>query len=160
MLTDVRCLRLAISMLSCGTLWDTLHSVVPMNTLRTVLLIVIAFISVVTPSRSEAASAAQINADANATLHSFVEQIGGARELAHKAVGVLTFPSVVKAGFGFGGEYGEGILLIRGRPSGYYNLVSGSFGFQIGVQAIRDHHVHDQRRRVGSDCDFGRGWID
>jgi lipid-binding SYLF domain-containing protein len=95
---------------------------------------VTAFTSVVTPSRSEAASAAQINADANATLHSFVEQIGGARELTHKAVGVLIFPSVVKAGFGFGGEYGEGILLIRGRPSGYYNLVSGSFGFQIGVQ--------------------------
>jgi lipid-binding SYLF domain-containing protein len=105
-----------------------------MNTLRAVLLIVTAFTSVVTPSRSEAASAAQINADANATLHSFVEQIGGARELTHKAVGVLIFPSVVKAGFGFGGEYGEGILLIRGRPSGYYNLVSGSFGFQIGVQ--------------------------
>jgi len=102
--------------------------------LRVVLLIVTVFTSVVTPSRSEAASAAQINADANATLHSFVEQIGGARELADKAVGVLIFPSVVKAGFGFGGEYGEGILLIRGRPSGYYNLVSGSFGFQIGVQ--------------------------
>lgn len=105
-----------------------------MNTLRAVLLIVTVFTSVVTPSRSEAASAAQINADANATLHSFVEQIGDARELAHKAVGVLIFPSVVKAGFGFGGEYGEGILLIRGRPSGYYNLVSGSFGFQLGVQ--------------------------
>ena len=120
-------------MLSC-VLWDTLHSIAPMNTLRAVLLIVTAFTSVVTPSRSEAASAAQINADANATLHSFVEQIGGARELTHKAVGVLIFPSVVKAGFGFGGEYGEGILLIRGRPSGYYNLVSGSFGFQIGVQ--------------------------
>jgi lipid-binding SYLF domain-containing protein len=86
------------------------------------------------PSRSEAASAAEINAGANATLHSFVRQIGGARELAHKAVGVLIFPSVVKAGFGFGGEYGEGVLLIHGRPSGYYNLISGSFGFQIGVQ--------------------------
>jgi lipid-binding SYLF domain-containing protein len=86
------------------------------------------------PSRSEAASAAEINAEADATLHSFVRQIGGARELAHKAVGVLIFPSVVKAGFGFGGEYGEGVLLIHGRPSGYYNLISGSFGFQIGVQ--------------------------
>jgi lipid-binding SYLF domain-containing protein len=105
-----------------------------MNTARAVLLIATTFIGMVTSCRSEAASAAQINADANATLHSFVEQIGGARELAHKAVGVLIFPSVVKAGFGFGGEYGEGILLIRGRPSGYYNLVSGSFGFQLGVQ--------------------------
>jgi lipid-binding SYLF domain-containing protein len=98
------------------------------------LLIATAFIGMVTASRSEAASAAEINAEADATLHSFVRQIGGARELAHKAVGVLIFPSVVKAGFGFGGEYGEGVLLIHGRPSGYYNLISGSFGFQIGVQ--------------------------
>jgi len=46
----------------------------------------------------------------------------------------LVFPSVVKAGIGFGGEYGEGLLIIRGRPGGYYNLVSASFGFQLGVQ--------------------------
>ena len=44
------------------------------------------------------------------------------------------FPSVVKAGIGLGGEYGEGLLIIRGRPGGYYNIVSGSFGFQLGVQ--------------------------
>jgi len=47
---------------------------------------------------------------------------------------VLVFPSVVKAGIGLGGEYGEGLLIIHGRPGGYYNLVSGSFGFQPGVQ--------------------------
>jgi lipid-binding SYLF domain-containing protein len=106
-----------------------------MNAVRALSLIVIAITATcAVPSRSEAASAAEINAEADATLHSFVRQIGGARELAHKAVGVLIFPSVVKAGFGFGGEYGEGVLLIHGRPSGYYNLISGSFGFQIGVQ--------------------------
>ena len=52
----------------------------------------------------------------------------------NKAAGILVFPSVVKAGFGFGGEYGEGLLLIHGRPAGYYNLISASFGFQLGVQ--------------------------
>ena len=26
------------------------------------------------------------------------------------------------------------LLIIRGRPGGYYNIVSGSFGFQLGVQ--------------------------
>jgi lipid-binding SYLF domain-containing protein len=36
---------------------------------------------------------------------------------------------------GFGGEYGEGALLIRGRSAGYHNLISASFGFQLGVQA-------------------------
>ena len=66
------------------------------------------------------------------------------------------FPSVVKAGFGFGGEYGEGILLIHGRPSGYYNLISGSFGFQIGVQErsviimfMTNEALADFNRRAG-----------
>jgi len=85
------------------------------------------------PNRAEA-TAAQINADANNALHSFVNQIGGARELANKAAGVLVFPSIVKAGFGFGGEYGEGVMIIHGQPAGYYNIVSASFGFQLGVQ--------------------------
>ena len=44
------------------------------------------------------------------------------------------FPSVIKAGIGFGGEYGEGILLNQQRVVGYYNLISASFGFQLGVQ--------------------------
>jgi lipid-binding SYLF domain-containing protein len=85
------------------------------------------------PNRAEA-TAAQINADANNALHSFVNQIGGAKELANKAAGVLVFPSIVKAGFGFGGEYGEGVMIIHGQPAGYYNIVSASFGFQLGVQ--------------------------
>jgi lipid-binding SYLF domain-containing protein len=106
-----------------------------MKTFRALWLILIAVQAIVAaPPRSEAASAAEINADANATLHSFVRQIGGAQELANKAAGILVFPSVVKAGFGFGGEYGEGLLLIHGRPAGYYNLISASFGFQLGVQ--------------------------
>ncbi len=48
----------------------------------------------------------------------------------------MVFPTIVKAeGFGFGGEYGEGSLLIHGRPAEYYDTVSASFGFQLGAQA-------------------------
>jgi lipid-binding SYLF domain-containing protein len=86
------------------------------------------------PQRSEAATTAEIDHDANNTLHSFVDQVPGARELANKAAGILVFPSVVKAGIGFGGEYGEGIMLNQQRVVGYYNLISASFGFQLGVQ--------------------------
>ncbi len=42
---------------------------------------------------------------------------------------------MVKAGIGLGGEYGEGALRRYGRTEGYYNTVSASFGFQLGVQA-------------------------
>jgi lipid-binding SYLF domain-containing protein len=84
--------------------------------------------------QSEAASARSINADVRATLDKFFYDVTGARDLADKSVGILVFPSVIKAGFGFGGEYGEGALLIRKKTAEYYNLVSASFGFQLGVQ--------------------------
>ena len=98
-----------------------------------VALIAFAAIALVAP-RAEA-SAAKINAGVRASLDQFFRQTPGARELANNAAGVLVFPTVVKAGFGIGGEYGEGALLVGGRPVGYYNLVSASFGFQLGAQA-------------------------
>jgi len=57
-----------------------------------------------------------------------------ARELAGKAAGMLVYPSVVKAGFWFGGEYGEGALEVSQKTVGYYNIISASFGLQVGVQ--------------------------
>jgi len=33
------------------------------------------------------------------------------------------------------GSYGEGVLIVRGEPGGYYNIISASFGFQLGAQA-------------------------
>ena len=103
--------------------------------LRALCLVLFAVVAIVAqPQRSEAAAAAEIDREANNTLHSFVEQVAGARELANKAAGILVFPSVVKAGIGFGGEYGEGVMLNQQRVAGYYNLISASFGFQLGVQ--------------------------
>jgi lipid-binding SYLF domain-containing protein len=108
-----------------------------MNTLlKAFCLVLVAMAATMAAPRiSEAASAAAIAADANETLHSFVRQVPGARELAAKAAGILVFPSVVKAGIGIGGEYGEGALVRRGRTLDYYNTVSASFGFQLGAQA-------------------------
>ncbi len=83
---------------------------------------------------THAASAREIDGGVNETLDRFFYNIRGAEELAHKAVGILVFPSVVKAGFGIGGEYGEGALRIHGRTVDYYNMVSASIGFQLGVQ--------------------------
>jgi lipid-binding SYLF domain-containing protein len=106
-----------------------------MRTFRALLPLVMAtLILVAAPGRGEAATAAEIDADVYKTLQSFERQVGGARDLANKAAGILVFPSVVKAGLGLGGEYGEGLLIVRGRPGGYYNIISGSFGFQLGVQ--------------------------
>lgn len=102
--------------------------------LKALCLVVIAFAATLAAPRASEAGKAEIDHDANEALHSFVRQVPGARELANKAAGILVFPSVVKAGFGIGGEYGEGILLNKDRVEGYYNIISASFGFQLGVQ--------------------------
>ena len=85
--------------------------------------------------RSEAASAEEIDAGVAATLRRFYRQVDAAPELVEKAAALLVFPTVIKAGFGIGGEYGEGALVIRGRTAGYYNTVTASIGFQLGAQA-------------------------
>lgn len=82
-----------------------------------------------------AASAAEIDADVSATLRKLYLKVPGSRDIAIRAAGVLVFPTIVKAGFWFGGEYGEGALRIRGRTVGYFDSVSASFGLQIGVQS-------------------------
>jgi len=107
-----------------------------MRLLRAIGLVLFSTLAVTISAaqRSEAGSAVEIDTEVRATLDEFFYRIGGARELADKAVGILVFPSVVKAGFGFGGEYGEGSLLVRGRPVAYYNTVSASVGFQLGAQ--------------------------
>jgi lipid-binding SYLF domain-containing protein len=84
---------------------------------------------------SEAGSAAQIDADVRATLGQFFLQVRGSRELVSKSAAVLVFPSVIKAGIGIGGEYGEGALLTRERTVDYYNIVSLSLGLQLGAQS-------------------------
>jgi lipid-binding SYLF domain-containing protein len=82
-----------------------------------------------------AAGAGEINAEVTSTLDRFYRQVPGARELGAKASAVLVFPTIVKAGFGFGGEYGEGAMRIGGKTVAYYNTLAASFGFQIGAQA-------------------------
>ncbi|MDX2202021.1 MAG: YSC84-related protein [Hyphomicrobiaceae bacterium] len=88
-----------------------------------------------TASPAHAATGPEIDADVNATLSRFYYQVNGAHDLVRRAAGTLVFPSIVKAGFGIGGEYGEGALRVRGRTAGYFNSVSASVGFQLGVQA-------------------------
>jgi lipid-binding SYLF domain-containing protein len=57
-----------------------------------------------------------------------------AKGLAGRARAVLVFPSVIKAGFVFGGETGNGVLFVQGRPDGFYNMSGGSWGLQLGAQ--------------------------
>jgi lipid-binding SYLF domain-containing protein len=69
------------------------------------------------------------------TLARLYREVPGAREVAAKANGILVFPSVIAAGLGIGGQYGEGALQVRGAIVDYYNIASVSVGLQIGAQS-------------------------
>jgi lipid-binding SYLF domain-containing protein len=51
--------------------------------------------------RSEAASAARIDANVRVTLNEFFSRVRGSRELVSRSAAVLVFPSVIKAGIVF-----------------------------------------------------------
>ena len=71
---------------------------------------------------------------AAAALNRLVAGNTAARLLNGKAVAVLVFPKIVKAGFLLGGAYGEGALRQGGQTLGYYNSAAASYGLQAGVQ--------------------------
>jgi lipid-binding SYLF domain-containing protein len=106
---------------------------------------------------------ATINAGIDSTLARLYNSVSGSRELVGKSRGVLVFPSVIAAGFWFGGQYGEGGLRIDGQTTGYYSTLGGSFGLQIGVQSkavvfafmtqnALDNFVHSQGWSAGADA--------
>ena len=77
----------------------------------------------------------EIDSGADSTLPRLYSTARGSKELASRAQGILIFPRVVSGGFVVGGEYGDGVLRTGGRPDGYYRVVGGSFGWQIGAQS-------------------------
>lgn len=93
-----------------------------------------AVLATTVPRPAGAASAAELNRDSAAALNKLYAQQPSARVLARKAKGILVFPHMIKAGFMFGGQIGEGVLRKNGRVAGYYNSVAASYGLQAGLQ--------------------------
>jgi lipid-binding SYLF domain-containing protein len=95
---------------------------------------------VTTPSMgvrsAHAASAAAIDRDASEVLAALYEKVPDAKRFAAKAKGILVFPSIAKAGFLWGAQYGEGALRKGNRTVGYYNTIAASYGLQAGVQSF------------------------
>jgi lipid-binding SYLF domain-containing protein len=79
-------------------------------------------------------SAAKLSSDARAALDRLQATAPAARALSEKAVAVLVFPSVTKAGFMVGGQYGEGTLFKGSKVAGYYSTAGVSYGLQAGAQ--------------------------
>ena len=78
----------------------------------------------------------ELERDAAQALKSLYANNTAARLLGQKAKAVLVFPNIVKAGFMFGGQMGDGVLTKKGRTVGYYNSLAASYGLQAGVQVF------------------------
>ena len=82
---------------------------------------------------SLAATRAELDASANRALEHFYTLGSMNKELTGKAAGILIFPTVTKAGAGVAGEYGEGVLRVKGKTIDYYRVTSASVGVTLGV---------------------------
>jgi lipid-binding SYLF domain-containing protein len=74
------------------------------------------------------ASADDLTGDSRRALQQLVAQNPAAAKCKSRAVAVLVFPDVVKAGFIFGAQGGQGILFVHGQPTGRYRTVAASYG--------------------------------
>jgi lipid-binding SYLF domain-containing protein len=69
-------------------------------------------------------------------LHHLYDQNPKARTLGERAVAVLVFPEVLKAGFMVAAQRGDGVLFKNGEVVGYYNMTSAGYGIQAGIQKL------------------------
>lgn len=81
-------------------------------------------------------AAAEIDRDVDIALAQLFQTTPEARDLAARAKGILVFPSILKAGFIAGAQYGKGAMRKGNRTAGYYNIVAGSYGLQAGIQSF------------------------
>ena len=93
-------------------------------------------LNVFSPTAALAQSASAIDRNAKAALASLYQNTPGAKALADKAVAVLIFPTIVKGGFIFAGQFGDGALRRNGKTVAYYRSLAASYGFQAGIQAF------------------------
>lgn len=99
-------------------------------------LLLTAIVAAVSPPLALAASRQELERDAAHALKNLYANNTAARLLGQKARAVLVFPNIVKAGFMFGGQMGDGVLMKNGRAVGYYNSLAASYGLQVGIQVF------------------------
>jgi len=108
-------------------------------------------------------SKAEVDASVDEALKQFLVLNPTHQELANKAVGMLVFPRVTKGGIGVAGEHGEGVLQIKGKTTGYYNVSSASIGLTVGAakrseiimfmtQEALDKFTHSKGWSIGADA--------
>ncbi len=93
------------------------------------------------PMSAVAENRTALDNDVHAAIKQLLDSSPAARKLAETAKGALVFPSIRKAGFIVGIQYGEGALVRKKQGGGYYiasyySISAASVGYQAGVQTF------------------------
>jgi lipid-binding SYLF domain-containing protein len=104
------------------------------NAPRALIVVLVTMLNVLLASPASAASGSELQNASKAALQNLIATVPAAQSLNAKAVAVLVFPSITKAGFIVGGQYGEGVLWRKGKASGYFSTAGASYGLQAGAQ--------------------------
>jgi lipid-binding SYLF domain-containing protein len=103
-------------------------------------LALIASLVLLLSSYSMAEPASVIEAKANEALKQFAKEVKGSEEFLSKTKGYLVFPSVVKAGFVVGGEYGDGSIAVakwgKGKDIGSISFEKPIYAFVFGAKGL------------------------
>ncbi len=95
---------------------------------------------------------------ARASLKELYATTPKAKDLRGKAVAILVFPDVLKAGLIIGGSGGNGVLFSPGgRVLGYYNNASASYGLQAGAQNFSEA-LFLMTQKARDYLDNSEGW--
>jgi lipid-binding SYLF domain-containing protein len=120
-------------------------------------------IGIAVSSASFAESKARIDQHVSHVLTRFYAYSPHHRALSDRAAGMLVFPRVTKGGAGIAGEYGEGVLQVKGQTVDYYSVGGGSIGLTLGLashseiimfmtpQAL-DKFTHSKGWTIGADA--------
>src|SRR5438874_9529357 len=77
---------------------------------------------------------ASLTSESGAALSQLKSQNSATAKVSSRALAVLVFPNVVKAGFIFGAQGGEGTLFVHGKTAGRYRTGAAPYCLQGGVQ--------------------------
>ncbi|MCO5977908.1 YSC84-related protein [Ideonella oryzae] len=106
---------------------------------------------------ASAATTAELERDSAETLQALYKANPVAEAISKKAKGILIFPKIIKAGLVFGGSYGEGVLMKGNQIDGYFNSVSGSWGWQAGAESYA-YVVFLTSNKALKYLDDSKGW--
>ena len=114
--------------------------------MKRILMVAITALALAVPQLARASDEQEVVDDAATAVQRLSTSSGlaaNARDLLHRARGVMIVPTLVKGGFILGGQGGTGVLLSRDPKTGswsypaFYAMGAGSFGLQIGLEVSK-----------------------